>query len=167
MLQHSVGGLLLGIVLIAFTGCSSSSSGGGSFGRGDAIQELHLFVLPVALKSNPSGAPDGLGVRVFASSRGRAKGTPLQSGTLEILAFDGAVADTTSLTAKPAQVWSYPAGSLRSLATSSSLGTGYELPLRWTAQRPTGSRLTLAARYTPAAGAVVMSAPSVVANSFR
>jgi hypothetical protein len=167
MFQHSVGSLLVGFVLLTLVGCSSPSSGGGVFSRGGGIQELHLFVLPVALKSNPAGAPDGLGVRVFASSGGRAKGTPLQNGTLEILAFDGTVADTAAATAKPAQVWSYNAESLRSLAANSSLGTGYELPLRWTAQRPTGSRLTIAARYTPAVGAVVTSAPSVVANSFR
>ena len=93
-------------------------------------------MLPVALKSNPSSsAPDGVAVRIFASSRSRAKGVPIRSGTLEILAYDGALAEPREPTAKPAQVWSYPAASLPPLATASSLGTGYELALRGVAGR--------------------------------
>lgn len=166
MANLSVCGLLLGLALLAPVGCSSPS-GGGAFGRSDGIHELHLFVLPVALKSNPSGAPDGMAVRVFASSRSRAKGVPIRSGTLEILAYDGAFTDVSASTSNPAHVWSYPAARLPALATSSSLGTGYELPLRWTGPRPTSSRLTIVARHTLPTGAALSSAPSVMSNSLR
>ena len=160
----SVCGWLLGLAWL--TGCSSPSGGTG-FSRSDSIHELHLFVLPVALKSNPASAPDGVAVRVFASSRNRAKGVPIRSGTLEILAYDGALADVSAGTANPAQVWSYPAASLPPLATSSSLGTGYELALPWKGQRPTNNRLTIVARYTPSTGAALRSAPSIMSNSLK
>jgi hypothetical protein len=161
-------GCVFGLALLSPIGCSSSSSGGGRFSRSDGIHELHLFVLPVALKSNPSSsAPDGVAVRIFASSRSRAKGVPIRSGTLEILAYDGALAEPSEPTAKPAQVWSYPAASLPPLATASSLGTGYELALRWTGPRPTNSRLTLVARHTLPTGAALRSAPSIMSNSLK
>ena len=166
MANMSVRWLLLGLALLAPVGCSSSSGGGG-FGKSDGIHELHLFVLPIALKSNPSGAPDGLAVRVFAGSRSRAKGVSIVKGTLEILAYDGALADVGTMTSNPAHVWSYPAASLLPLATSSSLGTGYELALPWKGPRPTNTRLTIVARYTPPSGAALRSAPSIMANSLR
>ena len=164
MTKLSVCGWLLGLTMLA---ACSSPSGGGRFGSGDGIHELHLFVLPVALKSNPSSAPDGVAVRIFASSRSRAKGVPIRSGTLEILAYDGALAEPSEPTAKPAEVWSYPATSLPPLATASSLGTGYELALRWTGPRPTNSRLTIVARHTLPTGAVLRSAPSIMSNSLK
>lgn len=142
-------------------GCSSPSGGGfASAGSGD-IQELHLFVLPVGLKATQPGAQDGLAVRVFASSRSRAKGVTIRRGTLEILAFDGAVNPT------PAQVWSYPAASLSAYAAASSLGTGYELVLLWKGARPVSNTLTIVARYAPPSGMAVLAAPSVIANSLK
>lgn len=167
LVKLSVCGCVFGLALLSPIGCSSSSSGGGRFSRSDGIHELHLFVLPVALKSNPASAPDGVAVRIFASSRSRAKGLPIRSGTLEILAYDGALADASAPTAKPAQIWSYPAASLPPLATASSLGTGYELALPWKGPRPTDNRLTLVARYTSSTGAALRSAPSIMSNSLK
>lgn len=167
MTKLSVCGWLFGLALLSPIGCSSPSSGGGGFSRSDGIHELHLFVLPVALKSNPSRAADGVAVRVFASSRSRARGVPIRSGTLEILAYDGALAEASEPTTKPAQIWTYPAASLTPLATASSLGTGYELTLPWRGPRPTDNRLTLVARYTSSTGAALRSAPSILANSLK
>lgn len=166
MIYHSVCAWLIALAALALTGCSTMPSS-GSFGRGDAIHELHLLVLPVALKSNPFGAADGVAVRVFASSRSRAKGVVINRGTLEILAFDGAITDPSVSTAKPAQIWTFPATSLLPFVTATSLGTGYELALPWRGPRPTSSRVTLAARYTTPAGEVLRSAPSVLSNSLR
>ncbi len=118
-------------------------------------------MLPVGLKSTQPGAQNGLAVRVFASSRSRAKGVTIRRGTLEILAFDGAV----NLT--PAQVWSHPAASLPAFAATSSLGIGYELVLPWKGARPTANTLTIVARYTPASGAPLMAAPSIIPNSLK
>ncbi len=149
------------ICLCCLCGCASSSGGGGSSAGSGDIQELHLFVLPVGLKSSQPGAQDGLAVRVFASSRSRAKGVTIRRGTLEILAFDGAVNPA------PAQVWSFPAASLPGYAATSSLGIGYELVLPWKGARPTASTLTIMARYAPASGGPLMAAPSVIPNSLK
>lgn len=151
---------------IGLVGCSSLSGGGGS-GRADAIHELHLFVSPVALRSSPSSPADGLAVRVFASSRSHAKGVPIRSGTLEVMAYDGAPDETARRSVKPAQVWSFPATRLSPFAVTSSLGTGYELALPWQGTRPAGSRLTIVARHTPASGTPLFAAPSIMPNALR
>lgn len=166
-LRQSVCGLLIALILPGLSGCSSPSGGGVFSSRGDSIHELHLLVMPVALKFARPGSPDGFGVRVFASSRSRAKGVPIRSGTLDILAYDGVSSESALETAKPAQVWSYPAASLHPFAVAGPLGTGYELALPWQGTRPTGSRLTLVARYAPEQGAAVLAAPSIIPNSLK
>lgn len=159
-------GLLTALALLCACGCSSPS-GGGVFSRSDVIHELHLFVSPVGLQSSPSGPVDGLAVRVFASSRGHAKGVPIRSGTLDILAYDGAPDEAARRSVKPAQVWSFPATKLPPFAVTSSLGTGYELALPWQGTRPTASRLTIVARHTPASGPSLFAAPSIMPNALR
>ncbi len=136
--------------------------------RSDTVQELHLLVMPVALQFTQPGSSNGFAVRVFATSGGRARGVPIRSGTLEILAYDGIPNEAGTPTAKPAQVvWSYPAASLAPFAVSSSLGTGYELTLPWQGNRPTNSRLTLVARYAPTSGTALLAAPSIIPNTLR
>lgn len=167
-LRQTVCALLLVAAMCCLGGCSSSSGGGAWSLRGDAIQELHLLVMPAALRFTQPGLPEGFVVRVFATSRGSAKGVPLRTGTLEILAYDGIPNEAGMQTAKPAQVvWAYPAASLAPYATSSSLGTGYELTLPWKGPRPTNSRVTLVARYNPTSGPVLLAAPSVIPNAMR
>ena len=168
-LRQSGCGLLLGLALSGLAGCVSSSGDGGMrFGQSNSIQELHLLVMPVALQFTQPGSPNGFAVRVFAAGGGRAKGVPIRSGTLEILAYDGIPNDAGAPTVKPAQVvWSYPAASLAPYAVSGSLGTGYELTLPWQGQRPASSRLTLVARYTPTSGIALLSAPSIIPNTLR
>ncbi|MBI5799211.1 MAG: hypothetical protein HZA92_00585 [Verrucomicrobia bacterium] len=158
-------GLLL--ALFCLQGCTSPTGGGLISRRGDSIHELHLFVLPVALKSAEPGAHGGFAVRVFASSRAHAKGVPIRGGTLEILAYDGTPQLAASQTVKPDQVWAYPAVKLPSLAVSGSLGTGYELTLPWQGPRPASSRLSLVARHTGASGAVLLTSPVVIPNSLK
>lgn len=158
--------LMAGLALLGLGGCVSGDGGASSW-RGGSIHELHLLVLPVALKSSPTGAADGFAVRVFASDRSRAKGIPIRSGTLEILGYEGSPYETDPKTMTPAQIWAYPAASLPPFAISSSLGTGYELTLPWQGRRPTNNRLTLVARHTPASGTARFSAPSVIPNSLR
>lgn len=158
--------LAAGLTLLCLNGCVSSDSAALSWGSG-SIQELHLLVLPVTLKSSQAGATDGFAVRVFASDRRRAKGIPIRSGTLEILGYEGSPYETNPRNMTPAQIWSYPAASLPPFAISTSLGTGYDLALPWQGQRPTNNRLTLVARHTPASGAALLSAPSVIPNGLK
>lgn len=160
--------LMAGLMLFFLGGCASSSSGGGSsFWNSGSIHELHLLVLPGAVKFDQSGATNGFAVRVFASDRSRAKGISIRSGTLEILGYEGSPHETDPRTMTPSQIWAYPTASLPPFAISTSLGTGYDLALPWQGQRPTNNRLTLVARYTSATGAVLLSAPSVIPNSLK
>jgi len=145
-------------------GCATAPEGGGS----DGVQELHLLVLPVTMPPTQPGRAGGLVVRVFASSRARAKGLPIRAGTLEIMAYDGAVPDAASPGIKPAQTWAFPAARLADFAGTSSLGTGYELQLPWQGPRPTGGRLAVVARLVmPRGGVIQTTAPSVISNSLR
>lgn len=158
--------LVAGLTLFSLNGCVSSDGGALSWGGG-SIQELHLLVLPVTLKSSQAGATDGFAVRVFASDRRRSKGIPIRGGTLEILGYEGSPYETDPRTMTPAQVWSYPAASLPPFAIATSLGTGYDLTLPWQGPRPTNSRLTLVVRHTPASGSALLSAPSVIPNGLK
>ena len=157
----------MALVALGLVGCASSLFDGRGFSRSDAINELHLFVSPVALKSNPSGIADGLAVRVFASSHRQAKGVSIRSGTLEIMAYDGAPDEAARLSLPPTKVWAFPATKLISFAVTSSLGTGYELALLWEGPRPSASRLTLVARYTPVVGSTILASPSIVPNALK
>ena len=157
----------MALAALGMVGCASSLSDGHGFSRSGAINELHLFVSPVALKSNPCGMADGLAVRVFASGHSQAKGVSIRSGSLEILAHDGAPDEAARLSFPPTKVWAFPATKLASFAVTSSLGTGYELALRWESPRPATSRLTLVARYTPLVGNAILASPSIVPNALR
>ncbi len=154
-------GLLLALFCLA--GCVAPSGLGG----GGAIQELHLLVLPVPLRSNQPGTPDGFAVRVFATSRSRAKGVPIRAGTLDLLMYEGAPGDADLRVAKPARVWAFPAARLPANATVSSLGVGYQFALGLQGVPPTQNRLSVVARFTPAAGPALYSAPSVIPLSGR
>ncbi len=153
------------MVMAGATGCGSLPAGGG----GDqGVQELHLLVLPVALPTPAAPRPTGLVVRVFASSRARAKGLPIRAGTLEIMAYDGHLPGSASPSLQPAQTWVFPAASLAAFAATGSLGTGYELELPWQGPRPTGGRLGIVARLVPPrAGPAIVTAPSVIPNGLR
>lgn len=157
--------LSLCLALIAgLQGCATAPDAGSS----DGVQELHLFVLPVTMPASQPGRAGGLVVRVFASSRARAKGLPIRAGTLEIMAFEGALSDTASPGIKPAQTWVFPAARLADYAGTGSLGTGYELQLPWQGSRPTGGRLAVVARLVmPRGGMILTTAPSVISNTLR
>jgi hypothetical protein len=159
--------LLSAVLLLGLVGCSSTSGGGPTFGGGSSVQELHLFVMPVPIASVAGGPPDGIAVRAFATPKGRATGGLIRNGKLEVLAFDGTVALTDPRTQAPTRSWAFTAKDLAPLAATGSLGTGYELALRWMGPRPAGERLTIVLRYTPPSGPSLISAPSVVQNVLR
>ena len=156
----------LAFVLSWLAGCASSSRGGGSSWVGgsgaDGIEELHVLGVPMAVKTGRSGVPDAVAVRVFASSRQRAKGLTIGSGTLAILLFDGAFADAELRTIKPVRVWDFPAAALGPQKAVSALGVGYQFVLGWEGMLLRQSRVTVQARFTPPKGSPIYSAPNVI-----
>ena len=79
-------GLVGALLAVLLAGCA-----GGGRGGGGAVAEVHLFGVPVALNLDGVPGPDGIGVRIYASGSGVARGIVVRSGVLEVLMFDGAV----------------------------------------------------------------------------
>ena len=158
---------IVGALMFCLAGCTSTSGDGTRFGKSDTIEELHLFGAPVALSFDRRTSPDGFGVRVFASSRSRAKGVAIRRGVLEILMFDGALGDADPRVVKPTRAWSFPAASLPANATTSALGLGYQFALRWEGAQPVQNCVTVMAKFTPPAGSSLYSAPSVIPMAIR
>lgn len=114
----------------------------------DAINAVHLFGMPVAIRLHQRPGPNAIAIRVFATSVHQAHGQPIRSGTLEILAFDGPVPAGRALPASPTATWTFTPDQLKPFAGNSSLGTGYQLNLPWSGPPPSHAHVTVIARYS-------------------
>jgi len=146
---------LLIALLAILAGCGSP--GGAGRGSREAVGDIHLFGVPVALNLDGNPGPDGLGVRVYASAPGVARGVAIRQGTLEILMFDGAVDVAQLRTTTPVKIWRFDATNLRPFAAETSLGLGYQLALKWEKSPPRGPAATVVARYRSPAGVELYS----------
>ena len=154
-------GLLWALLALVWAGCATGN-GGSPGGRKEAIEALHLFGLPVAVNMDAVPGPDGVAVRVYASSRKSAAGLPISSGRLEILMFDGVLKEKAVSEPPPLRTWSYPADQLKKQRTKTSLGTGYIFALQWGETRPVHSHISIIVRYVSRNGAIIQSAPSTI-----
>jgi hypothetical protein len=156
--QRRLPAWVAGVFLAILTGCATSGGGGVS---GGGIDGLHLFAVPVAVDLDQLPGPDGVALRVYASSGDRAKGVPIRKGILEILMYDGAIAEVApgSQPQQPLRTWSFKADQLKP-GSSGTLGQGYRFALRWETNAPTTGRVTVIARYTPPKGRPLYSPPS-------
>jgi hypothetical protein len=156
--------LFLAVALIAammVAGCSSSRpSPGGSAPR--LVERLDLLLTPVALDLDGRPGADGFGVRIYASNRRSAFGSPILEGTLEILMYDGTIRTDELAKATPLRTWRYPASELKPHSQKTSIGLGYRFGLSWGEQRPRGDRITVVARYQGPGDYVVVSAPGAI-----
>lgn len=150
------------LALLIAGGCAT-----GAGDRGEALAELHLFGLPVALNLDGKPGPDGIGVRVYASAAGLAKGVPISRGTLEVLMFDGVVPESEVQSKPPRHSWTLPAAALKPFASDTSIGTGYQLALRWDQDAPRTSVVTVMARYHSPDGADLQSAANTVSVALK
>lgn len=156
------GGWAFALALLIAGGCVT---GAGS--RREALAELHLFGLPVALNLDGKPGPDGIGVRIYASAAGLAKGIPITRGTLEVLMFEGVVSDS-EMRLKPAHhTWTLPADALQPFVSETSLGTGYQLALKWEQHFPRTPVVTVMARYHSPEGADLRSAANTVSVALK
>jgi hypothetical protein len=137
-------------------------SGCATSGGGDPIAEVHLFGVPVALNLDGVPGPDGIGVRIYASAPGVARGVEIQRGALEVLMFEGAVGELESRTRQPHKLWSFAGPALKAFEAETALGVGYQLALRWDKNPPRTRFVTVVARYRGAGGAELWSAPNTV-----
>jgi hypothetical protein len=154
--------LALSLSALIPAGCTT-----GAGGRNEAPAELHLFGLPVALNLDEKPGPDGIGVRVYASGAGLAMGVPISRGTLEVLMFDGIVGESGLRTMPPRHTWTLPAAALKPFASLTSLGTGYQLALRWEQDSPRTRVVTVMARYHSPEGGELQSAANTVSVALK
>ncbi len=152
---------LAGLVLAALVAAGCATGGGAM------VQSLHIFTVPVAVNMDGQPGPDGFSVRMYARGTKSSKGMALSSGTVEILMFDGALAEGQPLPPTPMRTWRFTGAELKNHAGKSAVGDGYRFTLRWDEARPTQGRISVAARYLPPSGAAVMAAPSSVTMSAR
>src|ERR1051325_11047021 len=149
------GGLLVGVWLGA--GCATDAS------RARGINSLDMFVIPVALDVDPPPGPDAIGVTVYASAAGMARGLPITSGRMEIQMYDGAFPTGGATNAAPRRVWTFTPPELKRAAIKTSLGHGYRFTLRWYDTPPLQNRVTIVARYVTVRESVIQSAPTTIA----
>jgi len=141
--------------LLLMTGCAGLSTGG-------RLTELHLFGVPVALNLGSKSGPDGIGLRLYASTADVAKGIPIREGVLEVLMFDGSVGEAYARSEKPLKTWSFTSSQLGALAGTSSLGVGYQFPLRWGNEAPRQPVVTVIARHVAPNKAVTWSTATTI-----
>jgi hypothetical protein len=168
---------LLGLTLtVLLAGCAggggasrSPSSSGSDFGSSSTeraargtITELHVFTVPVALELNGKPGPDGIGVRLYATEGGRARGVLLKSGRLEILMYDGKLDPGAVASREPARSWTFDAGQLRQFEGESSLGVGYQLALDWQPARPKSQAVSVVVKYHPPRGEPLVSSVNAI-----
>ena len=165
--KSSLAARLACIVVLWILGAGCGGGGKAARGGRDTVADLHLFGVPVALNLDGVPGPDGIGVRIYASGPGIARGVAIRQGTLEVVLFEGVVDAGAIGTTQPLKVWSFDAPALKPLVAETSLGLGYQLALRWGAERPTDTVVTVVARYRSPAGAVIYSTSNTISVQMK
>jgi hypothetical protein len=159
VLRESFVGTALLLTTLAM-GCATG-------GRGGAVAELHLFGVPVALNLDGVPGPDGIGVRIYASTSDVARGVEIRQGVLEVLMFEGAVGADEVRLRQPRKVWSLGADALKVFTADTSLGVGYQLALRWENAAPRTPVATVVARYRGTGGKEFWSASNTISVALK
>ena len=153
--------LALVVAAMFFAGCGTFSGG-----RGEGVNAVHVFGLPVTINMDTRPGPDGFAVRVFVTKGGGAKGTTINSGSVEVLMFDGVVSIDEISTKQPKQLWKFNPKQLGAMREQTSLGNAYRFTLRWD-EPPKHGHITVLARFVPERGQPVYSSPSSITASMR
>lgn len=152
-------GLLLVVGLVLGTvGCASL--GGGR----DAVDELHLLTIPVAINADGVAGADGFAIKVYASRYDEPKPVSIASGQIEILMYDGVVRIRDLATTAPLRTWVFANATLRDCQYRTSIGVGYQFALQWGTAKPTGDHITVLARYRSRDGRIITSLPGSIST---
>lgn len=157
---------MLGVILLALAGCASTKPNGSDSARFSQpqtrITEINLLAMPVAINLDSVPGVDGFAIRVYAVDPSRPKTQPVESGTLEILMYDGLLKEVLPEIGQYRHVWSFTAQQLKACVFTSAIGTGYRFTLNWGTDQPRDDKITIAVRYRPAQGPAIYSAPSSI-----
>lgn len=156
--------VVVGALLLLAVGCASSGQPGSPSVRrsGDAVEELHLITVPVALKLDTKPDSRGFAVKVFAGNSTRPKPFAIRTGTLEILMYDGVLKKEATAAPTALRTWSFSVSELRKHELKASIGVGYQFALMWGEARPATNKITIVVRYHGPRESVVQSTPAVI-----
>ena len=152
-------------------GCVSEPKAGRaaapSISNRGGIQEINLLAIPVALNLDDKPGLDGFVIKIYPGNRSQPKPLLIEEGAIEVFMFDGIPGVTTEASSEPRRVWNYTAQELRQYEIGSSIGPCYQLAPLWGDAKPTGSRISVIARYTAPDGRSVTSAPSIISIALK
>ena len=158
----------LAMLLPCLAGCVQTGTGREVPPAVAEVDEVILRVPVSPLRVVGEGpGPDSVALEVFCGRSDHGGGLPV-SGTLEILFFDGKVAPEDVMGKKPFHVETFPNALLRGNPNSrlregvGRFGVSYQGMVPWGPKPPTGSGITLVARYISPAGVPVLSLPTGV-----
>lgn len=156
--------VVVGALLLLAVGCASSGQPGSPSVRrsGDAVEELHLITVPVALQLDAKPDSRGFAVKVFAGNAMRPKPFAIKTGILEILMYDGVLKQEAAMIPAALRTWSFSVSDLRKHELKASIGVGYQFALMWGEARPATNKITIVVRYRGPGESVVHSAPAVI-----
>lgn len=153
--------------LLLLTACRSPrpKSSPPSIASSARIEQIHLIAFPVALNLDQRPGVDGFGIKIYALSRERPKPFAIRGGAIEVIMYDGLLTGTNVV--EPRASWRYSASELPKYEVKGAVGAGYQIGPRWGTNLPLQSRITVIARYHPADGPFLQSAPSIIAIPVR
>lgn len=122
------------------------------------------FIPAISLDDNPG--PEALRLRAFFKRLDGGKGEHRMvtvNGSLEFQMFDGKIAGESILAVEPRHTWRFSASDLTSRTIRTRWGWGYEFILRWGADVPQESMVTLVGVYqAPGGGGTLRSVPILI-----
>ena len=157
-LRSCLSWLVLGALLV---GCSNTNKRPAAAPAPVSIEKLSLLAAPIALNLDGVPGPDAVAVKVYAGNARNPKPVAINSGTLDLLAFEGSLSNPTNIP-PPFKTWTYSASELRRMQFRTSIGIGYEITASFIGLKPKSDKLTVLARYRPDASRAIYSSPSTI-----
>lgn len=159
--------LFLCCLLPVLSGCRSgnvSQTGvSGSTQASKQFSELNLLMVPFGLEVDAKHSKKAVAIQVFAVKPGKAKGSPILQGELEVELFDGFYRPDNSEKLPLIKIWKYSPEELKPLSKESLLGVGYQLLLVWQdEEKPTQNKVTVRVLYHDPNGSTIASDLGVI-----
>ena len=156
---RSLSFLVLGAILL---GCSNTTiRRPAPASAPTSIDRLNLLAAPIALNLDGMPGPDAVAVKIYASNTRNPKPVPITSGSVDLLAFEGLLGNSTNVPT-PFKTWTYTASELRRMQFKASIGTGYQITASFIGLKPKSDKLTVVARYRPDPSHAIYSSPSTI-----
>lgn len=166
ILGNLVSFCLLVSLLVLFAGCKITTKPSRVAGGSTDFAEINLFMMPTGVNLDAMAGPDAVAIQFFAVCAGKAKGSRIMDGKIEVLLLDGYRKPGSDEIIPTLQTWEYSAKELNDYSKESLIGVGYEMLLVWDEDKqPTQKKVTVLVRYTDPNEHVLYSDPGVVALS--